>query len=134
MDRQIGGMTLRELTGLGLLVILLLGGLLSSWDMSRRHGEIARTLEACTWQALSGQWENARNTAETAEQAWQQGRGRRAAVSDHTPLEEIDSLFAELGAYAAAGDRTGFARTCAALSRHMDALGDAHRVSWQNIF
>ena len=133
MDRKIGGLTLRELTGFALLVALLLGGLFSSWDMSRRHDGIARTLEEGTWLALSGQWENARNAAEKARQEWGRGRHHRAAFADHTPLEEIDGLFAELMVYAAVGERAEFARTCAALEERLDALGDAHRASWWNI-
>lgn len=133
MDWKIGGLTLRELTGFALLVALLLAGLLSSWVMGRQHSGIARALEDSTWLALSGQWENARNAAQEAKQEWERGRRCQAAIVDQTRLEEIDSLFAELTVYAAAGERTEFARTCAALEQRLEALGDNHRAGWWNI-
>lgn len=133
MDRKIGGLTLRELTGFTLLVLLLLLGLLTAWSMSRQHEKISSMLEESAWLALSGQWQNARKTAETAKADWERRRDFRAALADHTPLEEIDGLFAEMTIFAASEERTEFARTCAALARRMEAMADSHRASWWNI-
>jgi len=133
MDRKIGTVTARELLGFGLLLLLLLAGLLSSWYMTRQHDQIADILEDSAWMALSGQWGNARNAAETAKETWQRQWKFRAAFGDHSPMEEIDALFAELTIYAAAEEQTDFAHTCAALSRRLEAMGNAHRLSWWNI-
>lgn len=133
MDRKIGGLTLRELTGFVLLVVLLLAGLLTAWEMGRQHRQMARLLEDSSWLALSGQWENARETAQEAKRLWQRRRSLRSALADHTPLEEIDGLFAQLAISAAADDRTEFARTGAALARKLEALGEAQRLRWWNI-
>ena len=133
MDRKIGGLTLREATGIGLLLILLLGGLLSGWLMGHQHRQIAGQLEDSAWLALSGQLSNARETAEQAYQQWQKGWPLRAVLGDHTPMEEIDDLFARLRIDGAAGDGTEFARTCSTLSCRMEAMGRAHRLSWWNI-
>lgn len=133
MDRKIGGLTLRELTGFALLALLLLGGLLTAWDMSRQHETLSVMLEDSAWLALTGQWENARKTAQDAKSDWERRRNLRAALADHTPLEEIDGLFAEMTIFAASEERTEFARTCAALARRLEALADSHKASWWNI-
>lgn len=133
MDRKIGVMTLREFAGLLLLLLLLLTGLLLSWYMGRQHTEISRGLEDSAWYALSGEWEKARDTVDSAREQWEQGWNLWAAFADHSPMEEIDALFAALRIYAAAGERTEFAHTCAALSRHVAAMGSAHQLSWWNV-
>ena len=133
MDRKIGGLTLRELTGIALLVLLLLAGLLSCWYMTREHSRTARELEDCAWLALSGQWQQARKDADTARTRWEKSWQLQAAFSDHRPMEQINSLFSELEIYGAAGERTDFARSCAALSRQLEDLANSHRLSWWNI-
>ena len=55
-------------------------------------------------------------------------------AANHTPMEEIDALFAEVEVYAAAREETDFAAGCAALSRKMEAMGQAHGASWWNLF
>ena len=133
MDRKIAGLTLRELTAFALLLALLLLGLLSSWYMDRQHRMISGELEQSGWMALSGQWSDARETARQATADWEKDRQLRAALADHTPMEEIDQLFEELTIYAAAGERTEFARCCAALSARVQAVGEAHRLTWWNV-
>ena len=49
-------------------------------------------------------------------------------------MEEIDALFAEVEVYAAAREETDFAAGCAALSRKVEAMGQAHGASWWNLF
>ena len=133
MDRKIGGLTLRELTAFALLLALLLFGLLSSWYMERQHRMISRELEESSRMALSGQWSDAREKAQQAATAWGKNRELRAALADHTPMEEIDALLEELNTYAAAGERTEFARCCGALSVRIRAVGEAHRLTWWNV-
>ena len=133
MDRKIGALTLREVTGIGLLLVLLTGGLLSGWYMGRQHEDISKKLEDSAWLALSGQMSNARKEADAARAQWEKGRPLRAVLGDHTPMEEIDDLFAELKIYGAAGEKTEFARTCSALSSRVQAMGEAHALHWWNV-
>ena len=133
MDRKIGALSLRELAGFFLLVGLLLAGLLLSWYLGRQQGQVCDALEDSAWLALSGQWENARNTAEDARRQWEQNWHLRAAVTDHKPMEEIDSLFGELAIYSAAGAQTEFARTCTVLSRRLNALTQSQTLTWWNV-
>ena len=133
MDRKIGPLTVRELTGFCLLLLLLASGMLCSWYMGKQHRAMSRELERCGWMALSGQWSDAREGAQNAKTSWERNRGLRAAVSDHTPMEQIDELFAELTVYGAAGERTEFARCCAELAVCIKAVGEAHDFSWWNV-
>lgn len=133
MDRKVGVLTMREMTAFLLLTVLFLGGLLSSWYMGRLHTDISRELEDSAWLALSGQWENAREKAGGSREAWEKNRHLRAALGNHTPMEEIDDLFTELTIYGAAGERTEFARTCAAIASRVAAMGNAQRLNWWNV-
>lgn len=133
MDRKIGIVTLRELTGILLLVVLLLSGLLVSWYVGRQQEEMAKILSDSSWLALSGQMENARKKADTARMQWQEKWKMLAAVADHGPMGDIDSLFEELSIYGADGDQTEFARACSQLAQKMTSLGDTQRLSWWNV-
>ena len=131
MDRQrwIG----RELVGAGLLVTLLLLGLLTAWDMGRTHTAISRQMEDAAWYALTEDWEAARLAAEGARSQWEAHRTLSSLLADHTPMEEIDSLFERISIYSAARETAEFAASCAELSRNIRAMGEAHRLSWQNL-
>ena len=132
MDRQRRTLG-RETVGLVLLVSLLLTGLYTSLEMSRSHRDISRLLEDSAWYALSGDWEQARTAAAAAEESWESHRNLSCMLSDHTPMEQADALFARIGLYSAARENTEFAAACAELSRQIQAMGDAHRLTWQNL-
>ena len=123
----------REVAGAVLLAALLVLGLLSSWDMARTHTAISRQIEDAAWLALTGDWENARTAAAGAESGWEKHRDLSSLLADHTPMEEIDALFARIGICSAARDAAEFAAACGELSRHVMAMGDAHRLTWQNL-
>ena len=123
----------RELIGLVLLIVLLLAGLYTSWDMDRSHRAIARQIEDAAWFALAEDWEKARIAAAAAERSWKEHRNLSSLLADHTPMEEIDSLFARIGICSADRSTTEFAIHCAEASRKLEAMGEAHRLTWQNL-
>ncbi|MBQ2854046.1 MAG: DUF4363 family protein [Oscillospiraceae bacterium] len=133
MDRKIGPVGFREVLGIGLLTGFLLMGLLSAWYLNRRQDVIAAQLEDSVWLALSGQWEKACQGVENARTGWESDRALWGIFGDQTPMEEIDALFAQLTVYAAAREPTDFASGCAALAQHLNAMGNAHRLSIQNV-
>lgn len=133
MDWKMAGITLREVTGIFLLVAILLTGLFASWYLGRQQTQMADLLEESAWMALSGQWSNARETAAAAREEWQKKWKLRAALTDHEPLEDIDTLFEELTIYGAAGEEAEFAKSCAAIAQKMDTLAGAYRLSWWNV-
>ena len=123
----------RELIGLVLLAVLLAAGLFTSWEMSRTHTAISRQLEDAAWFALTEDWEKARTSLAAAESSWKHHWNLSSLLADHTPMEEVDSLFARIGICSAARDSTEFAIHCGEAARKVEAMGDAHRLSWQNL-
>ena len=119
--------------GAGLLLVLLALGITSSVLMQNFHKPLSQQLEQAGEYALEENWEKAVKIAESAEETWRKLWHFSAAVSDHEPMEQIDSLFAQLEIYRKAGDCLGFANTCASLSRQVEAMGDAHKLSWWNL-
>lgn len=131
MDRQ--GRIGRELAGAVLLVGLLFFGLLTAWDMGRTHSDISRKIEDASWYALTEDWESARLAAESARSQWEDHRKLSSMLADHTPMEEIESLFARVYICSAARDTVEFAASCAELSQKLLAMGEAHRLTWENL-
>ena len=123
----------RELIGAGMLVTMLLGGFLVSWDMGRTHNAISRELEDAAWHALSETWNKAESSALSARQQWQDHWQLSAAFADHSVMEQIDAGFSRLSMYAAARDSGEFAAVCAELSRYVQSMGDAHSLTWWNL-
>ena len=134
MDRKRPGIRLREAAGFLLLTALLAVGMLSSWLMCRNHDGLSGQMEDAAWFAVSGEWQQARDTAARVRSDWNRFRKVRCAFADHTPMEQIDSLFSQLSVYGAANARTEFASVCAELSEALSAMADAHRPAWWNLF
>ena len=132
MDRK-RGMKLQNLAGPLLLLLLLLAGLLGSWQPGRQQEAVARQLEDCQWLALSGQWQQARQRAKQAETDWNSRQSLWQALDDHRPMEEIDALFGRLSAAAAAGEREEFAQNCAELSRRIRTMAEGRQLRWWNV-
>lgn len=133
MDRKRIPVMVRQGAGFVILAALLLTGLLSGWLLFRQYDDLSRQLEDAAWWAMSGNWEQARDTAVAVRTQWRKHWNIQAAFTDHTPMEEIDSLFAQLAICAASGDREQFAAVCVDLAQHIRAVGDAHRLTWWNL-
>ena len=56
-----------------------------------------------------------------------------ATLADHEPKENINGMFAQLEVYAQCWDVESFAAACALLAEDVEAIGEAHRLSWWNI-
>ena len=119
--------------GAALLLILLALGIGSSSLMGNLHRPLADSLERSSEYALEGNWATAQETALQAEETWKKLWHFSAALSDHEPMEQIDSLFAQLEVYRTDGDTIGFAAACASLSRQIEAIADAHELRWWNL-
>mgnify|MGYP002551315613 FL=1 len=124
----------RSWIGFVLLLVLLAGGIAATWGMAKCHEPIARDLENAAKMALQGDMAQGEALMLQAREAWGRSRRLGACFADHTPMEEIDALFAEVEVYAAAREETDFAAGCAALSRKVEAMGQAHGASWWNLF
>ncbi len=119
--------------GVGLLTaMLILGFLVTRW-MSQTHSRISADLDRAAAYALAENWELASLSAQKAKNQWQQYWHFSAAFADHEPMENIDSMLAQLPSLTSARDSVTFAALCAQLSRQMEAMGEAHSLNWWNL-
>ena len=119
--------------GAALLLVLLLLGIFSTVTMGMFHKPMSEAMERASELSLDGNWEQATRIAGQTEENWEELWHFSACFADHGPMEEIDSLFAQLEIYRETKDVLGFAAVCASLSKQLEAMGDAHELSWWNL-
>ena len=119
--------------GLILLGCLLLGGVLSSRYMTREQETLAQAVEAAAQDARAGQWESACRRLRETRHAWNRGWKKTAVFADHAPMEEINGLFAQLEVYGRRREILSFSAACAELKCQLEAMADAHKLSWENL-
>lgn len=119
--------------GVAVLAVLLALGLWVAKSMETTHETVARHLEQAAREALTGDTKQGQQLLQKAQELWQQRRFLTAAVADHAPMEEIDSILSQLESFAAAGDRVSFAAWCSRAARLVEAIGEAHKLTWQNL-
>lgn len=119
--------------GVILLLTLLILGLAAQKAMQTIQLPIAGDLERAAECAAAGDWSKAKVLAARAEQNWQAHWRLTAAAADHQPMEDIDSLMAQLRIYGDAESDPDFPALCAELARRIRAMSDAHRLSFANL-
>ena len=119
--------------GIALLLFLLGAGILTTRRMDRLAQPICNLLQQASQAALQHNWEQAKPLAEEAQSLWQQNWQLCASLIDHTPMEEIDELYAKLNVYLSSADAVPFAACCAQLQAKTQATGEAHGFSWWNL-
>ena len=113
----------------------LLGISLTAWlCMGIFSRPVAELLEEAAQSALREDWETAAALAEEAGAAWEERRIFFAAVNDHEPMEDIESLFYQLLAFGQARERPEFAAVCVEIASRLRAMGDTHRLNWENFW
>lgn len=120
--------------GVGVLLALLGASIWAMVYTDKIHGHISQTLQDASRTALEQDWVLATALEKEARAKWEQSWRITAALSDHTELDEIDAGFARLSVYGRDGHVTDFAAESAALAKQVEALGEGHRLSWQNLF
>lgn len=119
--------------GVGLLVIFLALGIFTTVTMARIHDPISEKLKQAEEAALDQDWPHAASLAREARGQWLRHRNVTASLADHSPMEEIDGLFDELDVYLQEKELVHFAACCAQLSARVQAIGEAHSISWWNL-
>ena len=116
-----------------LLLILLAGGLLSAGYLTGYQTPLAEEMDRAGELALLQEMEQASRLAHGVRAQWQQRWKITAVFSDHQPMEQIDSLFAELAVYLQTKEDVHFAACCQNLSTLTRAVGEAHAINWWNL-
>ncbi len=119
--------------GIGILAIFLVLGFGVSAAMDMTHNAIAATLDTAAESALSGDLKTGQQQALSAKQAWEKSWHSSATVADHGPMDEIDGLFAQLSVYSRAGNTGDFAACCTRISMLVQAMSEAHSLTWWNL-
>ena len=115
------------------LAVLLVGGIVSCVGVRRVQEPIVNHLEQAAQAGFSENWELAEDLLEKAKTRWETYRNALATISDHGPMEEIDSLFGELEIYRLAQNPTLFAGLCSRLSLLCRAIAESLSLSWWNL-
>ena len=123
----------RFLIGVTVLVFLLAISLFVAISAENMYKPVIRLLEEASGIALSGDFAVAKSRAEQAQRLWDKNKNATATVADHTPMEEIDHLFAETKVYATAEEVPHFAACCAQLAAMVRDMRDAHALNLWNL-
>ena len=118
----------RFLFGIGLLALLLGIGLYSAHAIDKGLEPIAITLE----QASQAAAPEAKVLLEQARGEWERRWHGTAALADHSPMDEIDSLFSQAQAYAWEEQMADFSAICLRLAQLIRATADEHQPTWWN--
>ena len=119
--------------GISVLTILFALGLFISVSINRMYTPIVDLLEDAAEAALREDLPTAKESAEKARKLWEKHKNATATVADHTPMEDIDHLFAEMDIYARAEEFPHLAACCAQLSAMVRNMGEAHRLNLWNL-
>lgn len=123
----------RGIIGVVLLLVLLAGGMFVEFAMDTIHTPIARELAQAAETGARQQWDAALVHQENAQKLWRRSWCLTAAFADHLPMEDIDSLFSQLPVYYTQKEQTHYVAACRELARRVDAMADAHRLTWWNL-
>ena len=119
--------------GVGILAVFLALGLAVSALAGNAHQPTGELLEQAAEKTLAGYFEEGVSLAMEARARWQKQWNGTASIADHSPMDEVDALFAELEVYARSGEEPHFAACCKELAQRLEAIADAHRFSWWNV-
>ena len=123
----------RGIFGIVLLLVLLAVGMFVQWTMATLQKPITLELTQAAQAGAREDWDVARLHQEAAQRSWRKCWRLTAAFADHQPMEDVDSLFARLPVYAAQQEPAEFAASCRELARRIQAVADAHSLTWWNL-
>ena len=119
--------------GLGILIIFLALGFVVAEAMDSAHIPTEKLLEQAAEKTLQGEFEQAVALGAEAKSRWDRQWNGTATVADHSPMDDVDALFAEMEIYAKTEEKPHFAACCQELSQRLEAMAGAHRFSWWNV-
>lgn len=119
--------------GVGILAVFLILGFVIAGQMDDAHLPTGELLTQAAEMTLQGEFEGAVTLGMEAKSRWEKQWSGTAAVADHSPMDEVDALFAEMEIYAQTGEEPHFAACCKELAQRVQAFADAHRFSWWNV-
>lgn len=119
--------------GVGILVLFLAIGLLTTQGFQALFQPLSDTLHQASDAVQEGKWEQAEALAQKARQQWDKYRNITAALTNHEPMEETEAMFNVLDVYVRQRDKTRFAQCCAQLAALTEAIGESQSICWWNL-
>jgi len=119
--------------GIAILAVFLALGFYTSDAVEKAHHPTELLLKQAAEEAVSGDFAQGVSLGMEAKTRWERHWNGTAAVADHSPMDDVDALFAEMEIYAKTGEEPHFAACCLELSKRMKAMSEAHKFSWWNI-
>lgn len=116
--------------GVGVLLALLAVGIVVMQLTNRQLGEVSETLKRAS---ETQNWDRAVSLVQKAQKDWKENWHLMAALADHTDMDTIDGLFAQVEVYGQRSAKTHHAATCARLSEAIRDLEENHRFTWWNL-
>lgn len=120
--------------GVFLLAVLLVLSWIGTGNMVSSSQNISSALEEAAVCALRDNWDRAGKLLREATSLWEEKWPVAAIFADHEPMEQIDGLFSQAEVWSLLREKGAFAAACRELAREIHAIGDAHSLSWQNLF
>lgn len=119
--------------GVAMLLFLLMLGIFSTVSMARLHHNLSQRLESAALAAQKEDWAQTQEILHQCRSRWLRFRNFTAAAASHEPIEEIDSLYAQLDIYLQRRDSVNFTLCCTTLRHRTAALGEAQSINWWNL-
>ena len=119
--------------GVLILLLLLCAGIGVTVFADQVHTRISDSLSQAADAALAEDWDTANALSSGAKKQWDAYHNITASITDHEPMEEIDSLFSQLEVYAKTEQTAAFSACCEALRVFVKAIGEAQSVSWWSL-
>ena len=119
--------------GAGLLAVFLLSGLLTSRWAKDCYGEITESVARAETAFARENWDMAERMTEGARDRWEEYWRLSASITDHSPMEQVDSLFDQLDNYTRGRDAIGCMGLCAQLRNALEAIAESHSLTWWNL-
>ena len=119
--------------GAGILALFLVLGFVVSGLISHSHMPTCALLEDAAEKTLAGDFDSATELGMAAKDRWKNSWNGTAVIADHSPMDDVDALFAEMEIYAKTGEEPHFAACCKELAQRLQAVADAHKFSWWNV-
>ena len=119
--------------GTGVLTVLLVLGIAINIFMNTVHIPIGEQLQQAAQAAMAENWPEAQRLSSQARERWKTRQHWVAAFADHTPMDEMEGLFAEMEVYAQYEETQHFAAICAHLAQLSEAMCQSHSIFWWNL-
>lgn len=119
--------------GIGILAVLLIIGAVFLWLSNDFHQELGAILEQGAQAAMAENWQTADQKLQEGKEKWNRYRRFLSAITDHEPMEEMDSLFSQLELFSQYRLKVDFIAVCNSLSHLAEAIDESHNLKWWSI-